>query len=90
VLWIYPELKDIAFSPTPLGDAALKDYFFGKKQNAHRFCTTCGVNVYERRPKSPSIGLNLRLVEDVDLGSLKIKKEDDLANDTEETAYKLP
>jgi hypothetical protein len=90
VLWIYPSLDCVTFSPAPLGMPALKPYFFGKKENAHYFCTTCGVNVYERRGGAIDIGLNLRLVEGVDMEKVKVKKEDDLANDTEATAYKLP
>jgi hypothetical protein len=90
VLWIYPELKDVAFSPAPLGAPALKRYLFGKKENGHWFCTTCGVNVYERREVRSTFGLNLRLVEGIDWEKVNIQKLDDLADDTDERAYKLP
>jgi hypothetical protein len=57
------------------GDTA-GDYQFGKKQLHHRFCKACGVESYAegKMPDgTPSVGINLRCVEGVDVDKLSPK-----------------
>jgi hypothetical protein len=60
--------------------ANLGDYTFGKKENHHMFCKTCGINVYEQRDGQDGMGVNIRLLEGCadELEKVKIKKVDGL------------
>ena len=49
------------------------DYQFGKKALHHRFCTACGVESYAEGTMpdgTPTVGVNLRCVEGVDVEAL--------------------
>ncbi len=49
------------------------DYLFNKKRLHHRFCTTCGIESYAEGTGpdgSPSVGINLRCLEGVDVDKL--------------------
>lgn len=55
------------------GDRALGDYQFGKKHLHHRYCTSCGVESYadgSMPDGTPSVGINLRCIEGVDVDRL--------------------
>ncbi len=73
-LWIYPNFSRTTFSPSSAN--ALTEYTFGPGDNIHYFCRTCGVNVYERSGGRERYGLNVRLINGVDVGKLKVKQED--------------
>lgn len=58
-MWIYPGRRDIIFEPaaphdpwSPSPDLVTR-YAFGKSENEHVFCKTCGVQVIETREGSP-------------------------------------
>jgi hypothetical protein len=73
-LWIYPDFSRTTFSPSSA--EALSKYTFGTGLNVHYFCKTCGVNVYERQDGRERYGLNVRLINGVDLDKLNVKRED--------------
>jgi|SRR6476646_3298872 hypothetical protein len=53
----------------------LKDYQFGKKSLHHLFCPQCGVGAFSRgsTPQgSEMVAVNVRCLDDVDLGSMKL------------------
>jgi len=55
------------------GEAKLGDYQFGKKSLHHRFCTACGIESYAEGTApdgSPTVGINLRCVEGIDVDKL--------------------
>ena len=55
------------------GDAALGDYQFGAKRLHHRFCRTCGIESFAEGAMpdgTPSVGINLRCVEGIDVDKL--------------------
>lgn len=54
-------------------DTALGDYQFGAKRLHHRFCRACGVESFAEGTMpdgTPSVGVNLRCVEGVDVDKL--------------------
>jgi hypothetical protein len=56
------------------GADALADYQFGKKRLHHPFCPSCGVGSFSRgagQDGREMIAVNVRCLEEVDLGSLK-------------------
>jgi hypothetical protein len=55
------------------GAAAQGDYQFGRKQLHHRFCTRCGIESYAEGNApdgTPSVGINLRCVDGLDVDGL--------------------
>ena len=61
------------------GADKVSTYSFNKHVIQHRFCPTCGVQVYAegKMPDgSPTVAVNLRCAEDQDLSALKIKEVD--------------
>src|SRR5262245_50815144 len=61
------------------GEDALTDYQFNKHVIHHLCCATCGVGPFargKRRDGSPMVAINVRCLEDVDLGSLTITPVD--------------
>jgi hypothetical protein len=55
------------------GEDKQGDYLFNKKRLHHRFCTTCGVESYAEGTGpdgSPTVGINLRCLEGVDVDKL--------------------
>jgi hypothetical protein len=57
---------------------ALETYTFNKHVVRHQFCTTCGSSVSGEGdgPNGPTVAINMRCVEDFDLGALKINPYD--------------
>ena len=58
------------------GAAKQGDYQFNKMRLHHRFCTVCGVESYAEGSMpdgTPSVGINLRCVEGVDVDKLSPK-----------------
>jgi hypothetical protein len=55
------------------GEGGQGDYLFNKKKLHHRFCTTCGIESYAEGTGpdgSPTVGINLRCVEGIDVDKL--------------------
>ncbi|KAF7335290.1 GFA domain-containing protein [Mycena sanguinolenta] len=57
-------------------DTTLNTYLFGKRENAHKFCPTCGTSVMEVQSVH-SMGVNIRALENVDFDSLKVEHQVD-------------
>jgi hypothetical protein len=51
------------------GEDQLTDYQFNKRVVHHLFCKTCGIKPFARGvgPKGPSVAINLRCLDDVDV-----------------------
>ena len=60
------------------GETNLTDYQFNKHVVHHMFCRTCGIKPFARGqgPKGPTIAINLRCLEDVDVGALNLTHYD--------------
>ncbi len=61
------------------GADALTDYQWGKKKIHHLFCKRCGVRSFARgaRPSGePIVALNVRCLDDVDLGAIPLEPFD--------------
>jgi hypothetical protein len=61
------------------GDDALRDYQFNKHVIHHVFCTTCGIKPFARGQApdgSPTVAINVRCIDDVDLDALTVKQFD--------------
>ena len=58
------------------GEHALADYQFNKKNVHHLFCKTCGIKPFARGtgPNGPTIAINMRCLEDVDVFKAKTKQ----------------
>ena len=55
------------------GRGAQGDYQFNKKMLHHRFCTACGIESYAEGTApdgSPTVGINLRCIEALDVDKL--------------------
>jgi len=71
----------LAFFPaakvTVTGEDALTDYLFNKHRITHRFCATCGVQVFGEGngpDGTPTNAVNLRCVPGLDLDTLTVTK----------------
>lgn len=56
------------------GEDALTDYQFNKHVIHHLFCSTCGVTSFARGQMpdgSPTVAVNLRTIDDLDLSGVK-------------------
>ncbi len=61
------------------GEDALTDYQFGKQRIHHLFCNRCGVRSFARGTGpggAKMVAINVRCLEDVDLGALTLKPFD--------------
>ena len=61
------------------GAAEQGDYQFGKKSLHHRFCNRCGIESYAEGTMpdgTPTVGINLRCVEGIDVDKLSPKDWD--------------
>ena len=59
------------------GAENLTDYQFGSKTIHHLFCSTCGVNSFAKgkMPDGSEVrAINVRCVEDIDLGSIPVNE----------------
>jgi hypothetical protein len=57
------------------GEGELADYRFHTKKIAHRFCRTCGVEVFGQ-VEGQGAAVNVRTLDNVDVGALKQKAFD--------------
>ena len=65
------------------GEARQGDYLFNKKKLHHRFCTVCGIESYAEGSGpdgSPTVGINLRCVEGIDVDKLSPRPWDGRSN----------
>lgn len=70
--WVFPGPDCFTIEK---GDGILKEYEFGKKTMAHKFCGICGTGVQGLRHNAPpgmDIGVNVRALRDVDVDALKL------------------
>ncbi len=60
------------------GEESLKDYQFNKHVIHHLFCANCGIKSFSRGEKAgqPMVAVNVRCLDDVDVGTLKISHFD--------------
>ena len=61
------------------GEPALSDYQFGKKIIHHLFCSTCGIRSFARGKGpdgKPMVAVNVRCLDGVDVGALRIREFD--------------
>lgn len=61
------------------GEDALTEYRFNKKQIAHLFCATCGVQAFGRGVRPDGVktaAINVRCLDGVDLGALTVQQVD--------------
>jgi hypothetical protein len=61
------------------GEEVLRDYQFKSHVIHHFFCTSCGIKSFARGKKpdgTPTVAVNVRCLEDVDLDALAIQKFD--------------
>ncbi len=75
LLWFVPR-ENVRFKR---GENELATYTFNKHVIQHRFCPTCGTAPLafgERPPGTPLAAVNVRCLEDVDLGALKTVQVD--------------
>lgn len=74
----------LAFAPAASlellrGADALADYQFGKKRIHHLFCTRCGIRSFARgvgRSGEPTVAVNVRCLDGVELDALPTRKFD--------------
>lgn len=63
--------------PSPRGKDALETYRFGTGVAQHRFCRVCGVSgFYVPRSHPDKIDVNVRCLDGVDLGSVRVRPFD--------------
>jgi hypothetical protein len=70
----------VSFVPAPAfrllaGQDDVADYQFNKKRIHHQFCPACGVESFARGAMpdgTPMVAVNVRCLEGVDLGALKL------------------
>ena len=71
-----------AFAPKAMmtsGAEALGDYQFGKKHLHHRICRHCGIESFAEgtaHDGTPSVGINLRCMDGVEIEKLKPRQYD--------------
>ena len=75
LLWFVPRAQ-VKWS-TPQADAST--YTFNKHAIKHRFCPNCGIHPYAEamdRSGNPTVAVNLRCVEGLDLDAVKVVQFD--------------
>jgi hypothetical protein len=75
-LWVFVPPESFALRA---GLEDLKDYQFGKRIIHHLFCPQCGVGAFSRGVTAQGaeiMAINVRCLDDVDLGSLKLTPVD--------------
>jgi hypothetical protein len=75
LLWFVPREKLRLSTPEDAGAT----YVFNKHAIQHRFCTNCGIHPYAEAPGPDGVqmaAVNLRVLEDFDLGSVPVKHYD--------------
>ncbi|KAG9236819.1 Mss4-like protein [Amylocarpus encephaloides] len=79
--WVFPREGGLVFEEGK-GVESLRGYEFAGRRMVHRFCPTCGNGVMGQRHHWPAwnaIGVNARLLADVDVATLPIDKFDGAA-----------
>jgi hypothetical protein len=74
VLWVYPEISTVTFK----GLDSLTEYTFATRKTYHGFCKVCGVTI---RELDDGLGLNVRTMAGLDLGTLEVEKADGWADE---------
>ena len=75
LLWFVPREKMKLLTP----EANLRTYTFNRHVIKHRFCPECGIHTHGEAndPKgNPTAAINLRVLEDFDLDSVKVNHYD--------------
>ena len=75
LLWFVPRSKVTWLTP----EANASAYTFNKHVIKHRFCPSCGIHPYAESVDpsgNPTVAVNLRCVEGLDLKSVKVKEFD--------------
>lgn len=73
LLWFVPRADVTWLTP----EANASTYTFNKHVIKHRFCPSCGIHPYAEavdRSGNPTVAVNLRCVEGLDLGAVKVKE----------------
>ncbi|KAH8592683.1 Mss4-like protein [Bisporella sp. PMI_857] len=70
--WVYPTTNVFTIEKD---DGKLQEYYFGKKNLTHIFCSVCGTGVMGKMQETPNgqMGLNTRSLNDVDPAKLESK-----------------
>jgi len=83
-LLVFPDRKEVVFYT---GYDHLHSYAFGEKRMSHQFCPTCGSSVMIDFHGGPSaveggdrLGLNVRMVQDINLDTLKLNEDIKMKN----------
>jgi len=80
-LWIYPSKSAVVIQ----GGENLTDYAYFGKNSLRSFCKTCGVlvlvKVTDEQEEDPVMPINVRTIDGIDIGSLKLKYYDGAKED---------
>lgn len=87
--WFHTKLSEVAWRQND--DDVLTSYEFNTKQAIHKFCSTCGVSVFNtiKDPATGVIGVNVRTLNGVDLASLKLRKVDMRSRTPDPSMFKM-
>jgi hypothetical protein len=62
-LLLYPAREEVIFHS---GHDNLSSYLFGTKRKSHKFCPNCGSSVFIDFQGTPELGINARMIQDID------------------------